>query len=273
MSIDSTVENVGIDWPGFAPLKAHFEATKRNLRAAVLRFASRENKSKFASLEPYLKFAPRYEATVGSLEHNDYLTHGAIRPALMPEKCPDANKARALRRSYDRVCEHILKFLDATLKERSEAQQSLQQSLRGKGLNEEFKLQFRAPAPVPPTARQLAMLIERQGVEKATELIRTCRDDIEVGGNGIVGAGAVLIDNGRTKDALALFELAAELFPKSFAICSNLGKTLALTGDRAGAIAAYKKCLELLPGETESEMRKAQRKKEIEKHIQELSSP
>ena len=44
--------------------------------------------------QSYLKFAPRYEATVASLGHNDYLTHGAIRPALMPEKWTDAKKAR-----------------------------------------------------------------------------------------------------------------------------------------------------------------------------------
>src|SRR5262249_36058629 len=116
VSIDSTVEYAGIDHPGFARLKAHLQGNKRHFRAATLPFASRSAKPKFATLEPYLKFVPRYEATVASLEHNDYLTHGALRPALLPGKWSEAKRARAVRVSYDRVCEHVLRFLDATLK-------------------------------------------------------------------------------------------------------------------------------------------------------------
>ena len=41
-----------------------------------------ELKANFDFLEPHLKYAPDYEAAVASLTHNDYLTHGAIGPAL-----------------------------------------------------------------------------------------------------------------------------------------------------------------------------------------------
>jgi tetratricopeptide (TPR) repeat protein len=270
VSIDSTVENVGIDSPGFAKLKTHLQDNKRNLRAPTLRFASRENEPKFATLEPYLKFAPRYEATVASLEHNDYLTHGAIRPALMPDKWADAKKARAVRVSYDRVCEHVLRFLDATLKQRAEAREFLQRSLRGEGLDEEFRLQFRHPAPAPPTARQLALLVRQHGVGKAADLLRSCRDDVEVGGDGIGGAGKILVDEGRVKEALALFTRAAEIFPKSMAIQSGLGNVLALTGDRKGAIAAYRRGMELIPGETKDEKLRTRWKKEFERDLEKL---
>src|SRR5262249_16143289 len=192
---------------------AHLQPNKRNLQAPTLRFASRRNKPRFATLEPYLKFAPRYEATVDSLGHNDYLTHGAIRPALMPDRWPDAKKARALRTSYDRVCEHVLQFFDATLKQRAEAQKFLQRSLRGEGLDEEFTLRFSPPAPGPPTARQLVLLSRRQGTGRAAELLRSCRDEVEVGDVGL--AGRTLIDEGQVKEALALFTHSAGLFPKS----------------------------------------------------------
>jgi tetratricopeptide (TPR) repeat protein len=270
VSIDSTVEYAGIDHPGFATLKRHLQGNKRHFRAATLRFASRAAKPKFATLEPYLKFVPRYEATVASLEHNDYLTHGALRPALLPGKWPDKKKARALRVSYDRVCEHVLQFLDATLKRRAGAREFLERGLRGEGLDEEFRLRFRRPAPAPPTARQLAAFIRRHGVGKAVELLRSCRDDVEVGGDGVGGAGTILIDAGQVQEALALFRAAADIFPKSMAIQSNLGDVLARTGDRKAAAAAYRKAIELVPDETDDKGQRARWRKELEGRLKQL---
>lgn len=273
VSIDSTVENVGIDYAGFAPLKKHFDANKLKPRTPTIRFASRENKPKFDTLERYLKFVPRYEATVASLEHNDYLTHGAIRPALMPDKFPDRKKAQALRTSYDRVCEHILNFLDATLKQKAGARQFLQKSLRGEGLDDNFSLAFRSPAPAPPTARQLAYVIQHQGLDRAIELIRACRDDIEVGGDGIGGAGNILVDNGQAKEALALYTRAGEIFPKSLPILTNLGDALARSGERKEAIAKYRKCLDLLAADPAEEWLKKRWKQDLERKLEKLASP
>src|SRR4029077_9983805 len=134
---------------------------KENIRAPSLRFASKEREAKFDYLEPYLKYTPHYEATVIALKHNDYLTHGALGPALMPEKWPDAKKARRL--SYDRVCEHVLYFLGATLNRQAAARASLARSVRGEGLDEGFKLQFKPAAPLPPTARQLSQYVRQHG--------------------------------------------------------------------------------------------------------------
>jgi pimeloyl-ACP methyl ester carboxylesterase len=277
VSIDSTVENVGIDHPGFSKLRTHLQDNRLNLRATVLRFASRKNNPKFASLEPYLKFAPRYEATVDSLDHDDYLTHGAIRPALTPEKWPDSKKGRALRLSYDRECEHILQFLNATLKQRAEAREFLQRSVRGEGLDEEFKLLFRPAAPVPPTARQLALVLRDQGSKKAAELLRSCKDDINVG--DVLGglrqtvvdfSGQAIVDDGQLKEAQALFTLAEDIFPKSVAVQHCIGAAREAGGDRKGAIAAYRKAIALVPGETADEKERALTIKRLESKIEEL---
>jgi tetratricopeptide (TPR) repeat protein len=270
VSIDSTVEYVDIDYPGFAKLKAHFQDRKRNLRAAILRFASRENKPKFATLERYLKFAPRYEARVAGLDHNDYLTHGAIRPPLMPDRWPDAKKARALRLSYDRVCAHVFQFLDAALKQRRGAREFLQRSLRGEGLDEGFALRYRPAAPAPPTARQLAALVEHHGADKAAALLRSCRDDVEHGIFG--GAGDLLIANGHLKEALDLFTRAAKIFPKSMAVQSNRGNALALSGDAKGAMAAYRKAMELIPRATDDPGVRARWKAELGTKLKKLGA-
>jgi tetratricopeptide (TPR) repeat protein len=270
VSIDSTVEYAGIDQPGFAKLKTHLQNNRLNLQAPTLRFASRSGQPKFDCLEHYLKFAPRYEATVDSLEHNDYVTHGAIRPSLVPDQWPDAKKARAVRVSYDRVCEHVLQFLDATLKQRVEARAFLKRSLRGEGLDEEFTLRFRPAAAVPPTARQLAVLVRRDGVEKATELLLSFRDDPEMSGDRIGGAGRALIDDGRMKEAVAFLTRAAEIFPKSMAVHSNLGNALELARDRSGARTAYRRAMELIPGEAEGEWLKMRWKARLEEKLKEL---
>jgi pimeloyl-ACP methyl ester carboxylesterase len=277
VSIDSTVENVGIDYPGFAKLKAHLQQNKRNVRAATLRFASRSNNPRFATLEPYLKFVPRYEATVDRLDHDDYLTHGAIRPALTPDVWPDKGKARALRRSYDRVCEHVLRFLDASLKQRAGAREFLRRSLRGEGLDEGFRLQFRCPALAPPTARQLALIVQSQGPGRAAELLRSCRDDVDV--PAVLGgirfavvdfSGQARVDGSELKQTLAFFTLARDIFPKSAAVQQHLGAVREATGDRQGAIAAYRKAIELVPREIADEKAKANEIRVLEARLQKL---
>lgn len=268
VSLDSTVEYATLEHPGFAKLKAQLGANRRNLRAAVLRFASRENKPKFDTLEPYLKFAPRYEATVGSLTHNDYISQGAVRPALRLAQWSGA-KGKAVRASYDRVCEHAAQFLDATLKDRAEGKEFLEKSVGNNGL-EDFKLVFRPAGVPPPTARQLTAYLRKHGAEKAVELVRTCRDDIEVGGDGVGGAVQLLLDDGRTGDAVALATRSAEVFPKSMAIHSRLGQVLAQTGDRAGALAAYRKALDAVGGESADEVTKARWRAELEAKLKEF---
>src|SRR5262249_36612242 len=160
------------------------------------------------------KFAPRYEATVASLEHNDYLTHGAIHAALMGTKTADAGKGAALRASYDRVCQHILQFLNATLKQQQEAREFLQQSCNAKSGDDQFRLLFRSPIPAPPTARQLLQFLWTSGPEKAAELLRSCRDDVDITAT-LGGArfalidfdGTVKVDEKQIKQGVAFFKL------------------------------------------------------------------
>jgi Flp pilus assembly protein TadD len=111
--------------------------------------------------------------------------------------------------------------------------------------------------------------VKRHGARKAADLLRSCRDDVEVG-DGVGGAGRILIDDGQVKEALALFTLAADIFPKSMAVRSNLGNVLALTGDRKGAIAAYRKAIELIPRATADERLRTQWKKELEGRLETL---
>jgi hypothetical protein len=265
VTLDSGFEHVSVEDCRAEPLMFHMRTNKGNIRAAALRFASVERKPNFDFLEPHLKYAPRYEAAVASLAHSDYLLHGALRPALLPEKWPDSKGAR--RTSYDRLCRHVLLFFDATLKQQAAARASLEKSGRGEGLDDGFKLRFKPAAPVPPTNRQVADYLKRHGVEKTLALVRSKADRP----TSRLAAGAnCLIRDGDAEPALPALRFAIKEEPTVAAYQVWLGQALTLTADRAGARAAYRKAAELLPGDKSAEGGREAYKFLIDKGLKEL---
>jgi hypothetical protein len=261
VTLDSGFEYVAIEVTGLEPLIFHMRTNKGNIRAAALRFAGRPGlKANFDFLEPHLKYAPDYQALVASLTHNDYLTHGAIGPALMPEKWPDPKGVR--RTSYDRICRHILQFFDATLKQQGAARESLEQSLRGEGLDDEFRLKFKPAAPVPPMNGQLANYLKQHGLEKTLELIRSF-PGLEP--RRVAGAASILVEDGDATAALPALRWAANEYPRSATLQVLLAQGLAITGDRPGSLSAYRKAADLLPND--EEMSKNERSREGYKYL------
>ena len=53
---------------------------------------------------------------------------------------------------------------------------------------------------------------------------------------------------GRTRDAIAIYELNQEFYPESFAIVANLARLYESTGDIEAAIGYYERMLALRPG-------------------------
>lgn len=247
VTLDSGFEYISIEDTGVEMLINHMKANKGNIRAATLRFAGRATlKTNFDFLEPYLKYAPDYQAAVASLTHNDYLTHGAIGPALLPEKWPDPKGAR--RTSYDRICRHVLLFFDATLKQRTAARKALEKSVRGEGLDDGLRLKFKPAAPVPPTNGQIAVYLKEHGLDKALELVRSFPDMRPL---RVAAAASTLIEDGDAKAALLALRWATKDYPKRTINQVWLGQALIHTGDQAGALAAYRKAAELLPNDDE----------------------
>ena len=247
VTLDSGFEYVSVEDSTIEPLINHMKANKGNIRAAALRFSGRATlKTDFSFLEPHLKYAPDYRAAVAGLTHNDYLLHGAIGPALLPQEFPDAMGAR--RTNYDRICRHILLFFDATLKEQAEAREALAKSVRGEGLDDAIKLTFKPAAPIPPTNGQLASYLKQHGVEKTLELIRSIPG---VPPMRVVGAASVLVKDGEAPVALPALRWAVKEYPKVTSFQVLLGQALAITGDRADALVAYRKAAELFPKDDE----------------------
>jgi tetratricopeptide (TPR) repeat protein len=271
VTLDSGLEYGAIEDTGAEPLIVHMKTNKGNIRAAALRFSGRPTlTTNFAFLEPYLKYAPDYRAEVSGLTHNDYLTHGAIGPALLPEKWPDPKGVR--RTNYDRICRHILLFFDATLKQQADAREALQKSIRGEGLDDGFRLTFKPAASVPPTHRQLAVYLKEHGVEKTLELAsRTASRATPTA--RLASAAACLLRDGNAAAALPALRYAVKEDPRSTIHHIWLGQALALTGDRAGALAAYRKAAELHPHDQTMGNAGGAYKYFIDKGLKELGAP
>ena len=248
-------------------LQLHMKQNGRNIRAATLRIASTERKPHFEYLDPYLQFVPRYEASITSLTHNDYLTHGAIRPDLMPEKWPDARRDR--RASYDRLAELICNFLDASLKQQPEARAFLSQSVEHSASDSRMQLQFKAAAPIPPTQRQMALYLRQYGTEKAMAMLRAFPDVAE---SKVVFGIVALLDDDDIKTALPALLLAEKTYPKNAGIQALLGQALAGTGDKTGAENAYRKALVLLPDDDTVGVFRSYWKSQIERGLKELGA-
>src|SRR5262249_32572538 len=162
------------------------------------------------------------------LTHNDYLTHGAIGPALLPDKWPDEKKAR--RTSYDRLCRHVLLFFDATLKQKPEAREALERSVRGEGLDDGFRLTFKSAALARTTQAQVASYLKEHGVEKTLAFIRSISGQPT---DQVATAAFVLLKAHDAEAALPALRYATNESPKVTSYQVWLGQALSQTGDRA----------------------------------------
>lgn len=268
VTLDSGFEYGPIEDSGSDMLMVHMKINKGNIRAPSLRFASTARKPNFDFLEPHLKYAPSYGAAVAGLTHNDYLMHGAIRPALMPEKWPDPKGSR--RTSYDRLCRHILLFFDANLQQKTEAREALERSVRGEGLDDGFRLTFKPAAQAPPTHAQIARYLKEHGVEKTVAFIQS---NPNLPTERVASAAFVLLKDHDAKAALPALRYVTKEYPKVAGYQVWLGQALGLTGDRAGALAAYQKAAELLPTDEKAGNWREHYKYLIDKGLKELGAP
>jgi dienelactone hydrolase len=264
VALDTTVEYGTLEWPGFAPLKVQL-TRGWNGTAPVLLFASSEKSPRFDSFDTYLRFASRYEASVASLEHQDYISHGAVGKTLHL----DPAKAAAVRLSYDRVCTHTWKFLDAYVKRDAQALAWLDSSSRGEGLDEAFQVRFKAGRPIPPTGRQIVNMLDTQGPAKTRELL--ARVDADLDRDALLQAGKTLTSAQRLNDAVTLYTWATEIFPNSAQMHQVLGDALKVQRAAVKAKEMYAKALELLESDPEfSDEERVDAREEIQEAIETL---
>lgn len=80
----------------------------------------------------------------------------------------------------------------------------------------------------------------------------------DISEGGILGLAGERSNRRKFTEAIDLIRFAADLFPKSYDAQSALGATLAKSGDKAGAITAYKQSLALNPRVTDDDKKAAE---------------
>lgn len=140
VSLDTTLEYTAADFPGHKEFREQLNGLARP-RIPILLFATAERHPNFDTFGRYLRQAPRYEAQVRFLRHDDYLTYGAVRRMLSPNSQVEKRAAPLIRRSYEQVCALTRDFLHAHLQADAAALQQRLQAAKGIGLT----LQYRAP--------------------------------------------------------------------------------------------------------------------------------
>jgi len=250
VSLDSTVEYHPLDdTPTF---KAALEPN-RDSAVPVLMFADSRRQPRFEVFDPYLAFAARYEVTVDGMEHNDFVSQGAIR------------KDDSVHRNYQAICVVISRFLNAYLKGDAQALASLRNPPAEGG---PLQVRYKAPQPVPPTSAQIVRMYVTEGpsnMQALSALVKDAEPDL------LTGAAGLLSDEGRKREAAGLLTWAAPILPKSALLRTALGDALAAIGDKAGARAAFEKALAILPEDVTLDAgQKARTRNAIEEGIKAL---
>lgn len=110
------------------------------------------------------------------------------------------------------------------------------------------------PAPkaslVDELMKTLATGDARQGIARYRELKTKAPQAYDFSEPEVNRLGYVLLQRGRVTDAIEVFLLNVEEYPKSWNVYDSLGEAYAMHGDRDLAIANYKKSLELNPQNT-----------------------
>lgn len=249
-------------------MQLHMKQHRTAVRAATLRVASIERTPHFEYLDPNLTFVPRYEAAITSLKHNDYLTHGAIGPDLLPEKWPDVHHDR--RASYDQLCEVVANFLDATLRQQAAARTYLANISAHNGPDARLSLRLIPATPPPPTQRQMALLLQQHGAAYTIELLRAFP---AIAQGKMVGGLLTLVSDDDFATALPALRVAASTYPGNVGIQVLLGQVLLQTGDRSGAEQAFRKGLSMMETDSTMGVFRGMWERRIRRGLKELGVP
>jgi CubicO group peptidase (beta-lactamase class C family) len=106
------------------------------------------------------------------------------------------------------------------------------------------------PQPKTSLAIELARLIEKKGIDEAiTEfhILKEKTDEYHVSEREINQLGYIILQAGKIPEAVKVFKLNVEMFPKSSNVYDSYGEALAAAGDKENSILNYRKSLELNP--------------------------
>jgi predicted dienelactone hydrolase len=265
VSFDTTQDYSSLDTEGWEYLTKPVLEDSENMTGALLMVA---NAHAFFQLADSLKDADRYYLTVNKQSHNDFISQGIVHRILESRADSQKEEFRAslasARAGYEAICESVLEFFDACLKNEPRDRASLLKAYRSTKLGgpvphmEHVPTGMTGPEPfrddgkTAPTPRQVRPLLAARGLEPAIAVLKRYHSIDPTAVIFQEEFGYVLIDEAlerkRVSDALLLYRL--------YLACGrNISKFYAWHGDLHrryhsinGAKGDYNKALLLDPG-------------------------
>ena len=108
--------------------------------------------------------------------------------------------------------------------------------------------------PKRPIGKYLLTVIEEEGVESAVQTYYSLKDEegtlFDFSENELNTLGYAILRNGKIKEAIEIFKLNIEAYPKSSNVYDSMGEAYMNDGKDDKAIENYQKSIELNPGNT-----------------------
>jgi len=104
--------------------------------------------------------------------------------------------------------------------------------------------------PKTPLASKLLEVIETKGIDAGVAYFNKNKDnkDFDVNENEMNQTGYQLLGSDKTKEAIQVFKLNVDAYPKSANVYDSYAEALMISGDNKGAIENYTKAVEMNPG-------------------------
>ncbi len=187
------------------------------------------------------RYANRHMLGIEDGRGLDFTAYGLFVPMLMP---PREGEPPPGPSTYKSMCEHSLAFLDANIKGSEEALARLESGPGIKMMQAEER---------PPTQDEFLAILNSGNVEAVVEIYDkfTALDpDLVLFPEANMNfAGYRLLQQGRAAEAVTLFKMNAETYPRSANCWDSLAEAYMATGENELALECVERVLETLPGD------------------------
>ena len=222
----------------------------------IMQFYSGSGEKAEYGLIQDIRFAPIYSYDAGDFSRDDFSIFGTVK-ALIPDSTGKTGTVDSHK--YDAVCRMVLNYFRAVL---NDDDKSLQYTLNTPETNgypaDLYKVKFTQAKEIPPTEQQFASIIQTHGAETACDLYYKFHPefpDWRFFDEATINAyGYRMLQMGQVDQANKLFKLNADANPKSANCWDSYADGLLAAGDSTNAAGCYRKVLQILDEDSQSNM-------------------
>lgn len=153
---------------------------------------------------------------------------------------------------YAWVARYTVNFLDAYLKHDREASSFLKKTPAANGVPPHlFTANFRPARGLAPGMDGFRGELGRQGFDHAADVyaaMKKDQPDFSLAEDPLIAWAYDLLNHGHVPESIAIFKLTVQEYPKSSNAYESLGEAYARSGQKASAMKAFKKALDIDPG-------------------------